>query len=52
MPRPRGDAQDHSDRARGDAEECVGAYLFLASEKLSGYVFGQIIEVNGGQLMP
>jgi 3-oxoacyl-[acyl-carrier protein] reductase len=36
----------------GTAEECVGAYLFLASESLSGYVIGQIIEVNGGQLMP
>jgi 3-oxoacyl-[acyl-carrier protein] reductase len=34
------------------AEECVGAYLFLASESLSGYITGQIIEVNGGQLMP
>jgi 3-oxoacyl-[acyl-carrier protein] reductase len=36
----------------GTAEECVGAFLFLASEALSGYVTGQIIEVNGGQLMP
>jgi 3-oxoacyl-[acyl-carrier protein] reductase len=36
----------------GTAEECVGAYLFLASKMLSGYVIGQIIEVNGGQLMP
>ena len=36
----------------GAAEECVGAYLFLASEMLSGYIIGQIIEVNGGQLMP
>ena len=36
----------------GTPDECVGAYLFLASEKLSGYVVGQIIEVNGGQLMP
>lgn len=36
----------------GDPEECVGAYLFLASEELSSYVTGQIIEVNGGQLMP
>jgi 3-oxoacyl-[acyl-carrier protein] reductase len=36
----------------GTAEECVGAYLFLASEALSSYVIGQIIEVNGGQLMP
>jgi 3-oxoacyl-[acyl-carrier protein] reductase len=36
----------------GTAEDCVGAYLFLASEMLSGYVIGQVIEVNGGQLMP
>jgi len=36
----------------GTPEECVGAYLFLASEMLSGYIVGQIIEVNGGQLMP
>jgi 3-oxoacyl-[acyl-carrier protein] reductase len=36
----------------GEPEECVGAYLFLASAMLSGYVIGQIIEVNGGQLMP
>lgn len=34
------------------AEECVGAYLFLAAPSLSGYVIGQVIEVNGGQLMP
>jgi 3-oxoacyl-[acyl-carrier protein] reductase len=36
----------------GVAEDCVGAYLFLASEALSGYIIGQTIEVNGGQLMP
>ncbi|MGB4359552.1 MAG: SDR family NAD(P)-dependent oxidoreductase [Rhodoferax sp.] len=36
----------------GTAEECVGAYLFLADDLLSGYITGQIIEVNGGQLMP
>jgi 3-oxoacyl-[acyl-carrier protein] reductase len=36
----------------GTPEECAGAYLFLASEALSGFVTGQIIEVNGGQLMP
>ncbi len=36
----------------GTAEDCVGAYLFLASAALSGYVTGQVIEVNGGQLMP
>ena len=36
----------------GMAEDCVGAYLFLASATLSGYIIGQVIEVNGGQLMP
>ncbi len=36
----------------GTAEECVGAYLFLASPALSSYIIGQVIEVNGGQLMP
>lgn len=36
----------------GAADECVGAFLCLASESLSSYVTGQIIEVNGGQLMP
>ena len=36
----------------GTPEHCVGAYLFLASEALSGYITGQISEVNGGQLMP
>ena len=36
----------------GTADECVGAFLYLASENLSGYVTGQVIEVNGGQLMP
>jgi len=36
----------------GTPDECVGAFLFLASDQLSGYVTGQVIEVNGGQLMP
>jgi len=36
----------------GTPEQCVGAYLYLASDALSGYVTGQILEVNGGQLMP
>lgn len=36
----------------GVAEDCVGAFLFLACASLSGYVVGQVIEVNGGQLMP
>ncbi|CAO3437901.1 SDR family NAD(P)-dependent oxidoreductase [Azospirillum doebereinerae] len=33
----------------GTAEDCVGAYLFLASGRLAGYITGQAIEVNGGQ---
>jgi 3-oxoacyl-[acyl-carrier protein] reductase len=36
----------------GVPEDCVGAFLFLASAALSGYIIGQVIEVNGGQLMP
>jgi len=36
----------------GTPEECVGTVLFLASDAWSGYVTGQIIEVNGGLLMP
>lgn len=36
----------------GTAEDCVGAYVFLASASMSGYITGQIIDVNGGQLMP
>ncbi len=36
----------------GEPDECVGAFLYLASNQLSGYVTGQIIEVNGGQYMP
>jgi 3-oxoacyl-[acyl-carrier protein] reductase len=35
----------------GDPEDCVGAVLFLASEPASGYVTGQILEVNGGRFM-
>lgn len=36
----------------GVVDDCIGAYLFLASARLSGYIIGQTIEVNGGQLMP
>jgi 3-oxoacyl-[acyl-carrier protein] reductase len=35
----------------GTAQDCVGAYIFLCSEQMSGYITGQIIDVNGGQLM-
>ncbi|MGA2547336.1 MAG: glucose 1-dehydrogenase [Rectinemataceae bacterium] len=33
-------------------DEIAGAAVFLASEKLSSYITGEIIEVNGGALMP
>jgi len=36
----------------GRAEECVGAFLYLCSPTLSSYVTGQVLEVNGGILMP
>jgi 3-oxoacyl-[acyl-carrier protein] reductase len=36
----------------GKPGDCVGAFLFLASEHLSGYITGQNIHVNGGQAMP
>jgi 3-oxoacyl-[acyl-carrier protein] reductase len=36
----------------GVADDCAGTFLYLASDKASGYVTGQVIEVNGGQLMP
>lgn len=32
----------------GSPEECVGAYLFLASHRLASFVTGQTIAVNGG----
>ena len=35
----------------GKASDCAGTVLYLASDSLSGYVTGQIIEINGGQLM-
>ena len=36
----------------GLADDCTGTFLYLASDAASGYVTGQVIEVNGGQLMP
>ena len=35
----------------GIAEDCAGTFMFLASDQASGYLTGQVIEVNGGQLM-
>ncbi len=36
----------------GVADDCTGAFLYLASDAASRYVTGQMLEVNGGQLMP
>lgn len=36
----------------GVAEDCVGSFLFLASNELSGYITGNMIHVNGGMYMP
>jgi 3-oxoacyl-[acyl-carrier protein] reductase len=36
----------------GTPDECAGAFVYLASDEMSSYVTGQIIEVNGGQYMP
>ena len=35
----------------GTAADCVGSVMFLSSEKLSGYITGQILEINGGQFI-
>jgi 3-oxoacyl-[acyl-carrier protein] reductase len=35
----------------GTAEDCAGTFVYLASDQASGYVTGQIIEVNGGLFM-
>ena len=35
----------------GAVQDCTGTALYLASNSLSGYVTGQVIEINGGQLM-
>jgi len=36
----------------GTAEDCAALYVFLASARTAGYMTGQVVEVNGGQLMP
>ena len=59
VPRPAHRRRPDGDDARGipmgrpgRPEDCVGAVLFLASPAMSGYVTGQVLEVNGGQLTP
>jgi 3-oxoacyl-[acyl-carrier protein] reductase len=36
----------------GVPDDCVGTFLYLCSDRLSGSVTGQVLEVNGGLLMP
>ncbi|MCH4813673.1 SDR family NAD(P)-dependent oxidoreductase [Vreelandella neptunia] len=36
----------------GTSEECAPSFLFLASHAASGYITGQVIDVNGGQMCP
>ena len=35
----------------GTAADCAGPIIFLSSNKLSGYITGQILEINGGQFI-
>lgn len=35
----------------GTPEDCAPAFVFLASNQLSGYITGQVLEINGGQLI-
>lgn len=35
----------------GTPQDCAPAYLFMASNELSGYITGQTLEINGGQLI-
>jgi len=48
----RSTAQQIPMKRVGEPDECTGAFLWLCSDKLCGYVTGQVIEVNGGLLMP
>ena len=52
IPRFRGQGSGAIINATSAPDECVGAFLFLLSERLSSYVTGQVLEVNGGQFMP
>lgn len=36
----------------GRPEECAPTFLFFASHACSGYITGQVLDVNGGQYMP
>lgn len=34
----------------GRVEDCVGAFLFLASPRLAGYISGAVLEIGGGRV--
>ncbi len=36
----------------GQPAECAPTFLFFASHACSGYITGQVLDVNGGQFMP
>lgn len=36
----------------GTGEDCAPTYLFFASHAASGYITGQIMDINGGQFAP
>lgn len=36
----------------GRSEEVAPSFLFFASHRMSGYITGQILDVNGGQMAP
>jgi 3-oxoacyl-[acyl-carrier protein] reductase len=38
-------------RRLGTPEDCAPAFVFFASNQLSGYITGQVLEINGGQLI-
>ena len=44
--------QVHSHWPAWRAADCTSTYLFLAHAGASSYITGQVIEVNGGSLMP
>ena len=35
----------------GQPDDCAAAFVFLASASRSGYMTGEVLEVNGGQFM-
>ena len=36
----------------GQPQDAAPAFLFFASHAASGYITGQVLDINGGQYMP